>query len=194
MNAVSRQTKRSSRTRDAAKCVDQTILKAKNTTEAYFEAQIMPRFADGRMLSNVPTAFECFDSDGKKLVRRKKRFRWPSSHSGVATRNQALLRLNHYHAQTRRVIVNITGNRDLWYLKRNYQNNSVGTRHTIVLIFAAMHRLSELARYDPAGLDKHLSGQANWLLSEFIQGSLDQFVDQIASEITGRQFWPPKVR
>ncbi|QRF68497.1 YaaC family protein [Rhodobacteraceae bacterium PD-2] len=102
--------------------------------------------------------------------------------------------LQNYHAQTRRLVVNITGNRDLWYLKKQSDNNKAGGRHTVLLVFAAMHRLSELSRYDPAGLDRHMSGKANWLISEFVEGCLDQFIDQIATEITGCQFWPPKVR
>lgn len=169
-------------------------VKKGNSSEAYFEAEIIPRFSDGRMLSNIPSSFECFSQDGKMIVRRKKCFKWAASRASSEEKKRAKSRIGNYHAQTRRIVVNISGNRDLWYLKRQQPSNSVGMRHTLVLMFAAMHRLSELARYDPAGLDRHLAGQANWLLSEFIHGSVDQFVDQIASEITGCQFWPPKVR
>ena len=60
--------------------------------------------------------------------------------------------------------------------------------HDMTLIYAAMHRLSELARYSPDVLDKHFSGQHNWLMMEFISSALDQFIDDIASEITGQDF------
>jgi hypothetical protein len=43
-------------------------------------------------------------------------------------------------------------------------------------------------------LASHLSGQKNWLLSEFIQMSPVQFIDEMASEITGYQFLMPNVR
>lgn len=169
-------------------------VRKRGSREAWFEAEIIPRFADQRMLANVPSSFECFDFEDRKYVRRRKRFRWMAARDARSDKDAALVRLSNYHAQTRRVVVNIAGNRDLWYLKRDQPDNPVGTRHVLVLMFAAMHRLSELSRYDPRGLDRHLSGQANWLLTEFISGSLDQFIDQIASEITGCQFWPPKVR
>ena len=57
-----------------------------------------------------------------------------------------------------------------------------------------MHRLSELCRYRPHELAAHLAGQKNWLLSEFIQQSPNQFIDEIASELTGHQFLVPNVR
>lgn len=169
-------------------------VRKRNSTEAWFEAEVIPRFSDMRMLSNIPNSFECCEREGKMIVRRKKRFKWFKTRDSRASKSAAVSRLCHYHATTRRIVVNISGNRDLWYLKRHQDINPVGMRHTLVLMFAAMHRLSELSRYDPKGLDRHLSGQANWLLTEFIHGSMDQFIDQISSEITGCQFWPPKVR
>ena len=50
------------------------------------------------------------------------------------------------------------------------------------------------SRYDPLQLDRLLAGQKNWLLSEFIEMSPSQFIDEIASEITGYQFLVPNVR
>lgn len=163
------------------------------STEAWFEAEVDPRFSDARSLKNIPDSFECNDQSGKKTVRRKKRFRWHRGKCGKNERMKAVNRLSRYHAKTRRLIVNISGNEDLWYLKRSNPQNSIGHFHVLTLVFAAMHRLSELSRYDPNGLDRHLDGQANWLLSEFIENSLDQFIDQISSEITGCQFRPPKL-
>src|SRR4051812_26852549 len=52
----------------------------------------------------------------------------------------------------------------------------------------------EICRYRPLELASHLSGQKNWLLSEFIQMSPVQFIDEIASELTGHQFLMPNVR
>lgn len=169
-------------------------VKKNHSSEAYFEAEILPRFTDNRSLANIPSSFECSDHEGKKIVRRKKCFSWYNGRTNALQKKQAVVRLQSYHKTTRRAVVSISGNRDLWYLKRTIPRNSVGHRHTLILMFAAMHRLSELARYDPAGFDRHLSGQGNWLLTEFIENVTDQFVDQIATEVTGRQFWPPKVR
>jgi hypothetical protein len=51
-----------------------------------------------------------------------------------------------------------------------------------------------LCRYKPIELAAFLSGQKNWLLSEFIQMAPNQFIDEIASEITGYQFMTPNTR
>jgi hypothetical protein len=57
-----------------------------------------------------------------------------------------------------------------------------------------MHRLSELTRYRPAELASLLNTQKNWLLTEFIEMSPQQFVDEIAAEMTGHQILVPNVR
>jgi hypothetical protein len=62
------------------------------------------------------------------------------------------------------------------------------------MTLAAMHRLSELCRYRPIELASFLAGQRNWLISEFIQQTPEQFIDEIASELTGHQIMVPNVR
>lgn len=174
---------------------DACYVKHGQSREAWFQATIVPRYSDGRILGSLPASFETFqEGNGKTTVRRKRRFNWYHGRCSASQKKQAHARLATYHASTRRVVCNISGDRDLWYIKKSIADNPAGSRHTICLIFAAMHRLSELARYDPKGLDKHLSGKANWLLVEFINHSTAQFIDQIATEITGFQFWPPKLR
>ena len=164
------------------------------TREAWFCAEIIPRYSDQRTLQHLPRSFETRQDGGKKLLIRSKRFNWYFGRTSRREKTNANHRLQRYHSSLRRVVCNISGARDLWYIKKYNRSNKGGARHTIVLIFAAMHRLSELSRYDPGVLDKHLSGQANWLLVEFINHSMDQFIDQVATEITGFQFWPPKMR
>jgi hypothetical protein len=51
-----------------------------------------------------------------------------------------------------------------------------------------MHRLSEMTRYAPQALVKHLDKNHSWLLTEFINKSPLQFIDEISSEITGNDF------
>ena len=67
-------------------------------------------------------------------------------------------------------------------------------RSSLTLTYAALHKLSELARYSPIRLKKHFDSQHNWLLSEFINVSLEHFIDQISSEITGMEFAQPGIR
>ena len=164
------------------------------TSEGWFEAQVVPRYADKRILRHIPKSFEFFEHNGSTYVRRRKRFKWLMGRSNKKDKTRAVARLANYHATVRRVIVPISGNRDLWYLKKSLANNALSERHTLSIIFAAVHRLSELSRYDPKGLDRHLCGSANWLISEFIEHASHQFIDQISSEITGFQFWRPGVR
>lgn len=48
-----------------------------------------------------------------------------------------------------------------------------------------MHWLSELVRYNPAIYNKLLSTKQNWLVKEFLDICLPQFIDAISCEITG---------
>ena len=57
-----------------------------------------------------------------------------------------------------------------------------------------MHRLSELARYEPFVLVNHFKLTQNWLLTEFIKGAPIEFIDQISCEITNQNFMQPAVR
>lgn len=98
------------------------------------------------------------------------------------------LRLANYLYARRKDLQYICSSNDLWYLKRNDLTQSIINRNPIVLTYAAMHRLSELARYQPNILKSHLEKDASWLLNEFIDKSLIQFLDQISSEITGKNF------
>lgn len=88
----------------------------------------------------------------------------------------------------------INGAQTLWYIKATVRGNSRILRQTTTLTLAAMHRLSEVCRYAPMQLVKYLEGQKNWLLSEFIKMSGIQFIDEMASEITGKNVMTPNVR
>lgn len=169
-------------------------VKKEGTSEAWFQARVVAGYADRRKLKNIPSSFEATNRDGVWYIRRKKRFTWIKGKSSHEQVESAIRRLTNYHRTTRRVILPICGDRELWYFKKSSSSNPVSERHVLAIIFAATHRLSELSRYDPKGLERHLAGSANWLLTEFIEHSSKQFIDQIASEITGCQFWPPGMR
>ncbi|OUC12626.1 MAG: hypothetical protein B0A82_21345 [Alkalinema sp. CACIAM 70d] len=59
------------------------------------------------------------------------------------------------------------------------------------MLFVAMHKLSELSRYDPITLAPHLDTQHNWIFIEFLQVAPAQFINHIACEITGKEFVEP---
>ncbi|WP_321575008.1 YaaC family protein [Paraburkholderia franconis] len=114
---------------------------------------------------------------------------WATANSPTNAELDALCQLN---ASLRRVFHYINGAHTLWYLKTtgSYEIN----RMPITLTLSAMHRLSEICRYKPSQLQSYLDGQKNWLLSEFVAMTPAQFLDEIASEMTGHQIMIPNVR
>jgi hypothetical protein len=96
-----------------------------------------------------------------------------------------------YHKKIRKRIVPIYSSENRWYLKKSVAGHDKLVNSQLVLIFAAMHRLSELSRYDPVAFSVHLNVNHNWLVSEFIRTAPNQFIYGIASEITGLEFIKP---
>lgn len=95
------------------------------------------------------------------------------------------------HRKVRKHLYYIHGQSKLWYMKSNNGSKRIINRSTLTIAYSAMHRLSELARYEPVLLSKHLESDHNWLLSEFIRIAPHQFIDELASELTGEEFMPP---
>jgi len=76
----------------------------------------------------------------------------------------------------------------LWYLKRQrLANSAILNVNNMTIILAAMHRFSEIVRYKPEQLNKLMHSKENWLIHEFLTLALDQFIDEIAAEITGEE-------
>lgn len=88
----------------------------------------------------------------------------------------------------------IAGAQTLWYAKAVVRGPRRLSRSPLTSTLLAMHRLSEICRYKPMQLASFLAGQKNWLLTEFIQMSPPQFIDELAAELTGLQFMTPNVR
>lgn len=82
----------------------------------------------------------------------------------------------------------IKSNSRLWYLKRTHLGNpDVINLSTMTINMAVMHRLSEIARYKPEQLGRLMESKENWLIHEFITQSLDQFIDELAAQITRQE-------
>jgi hypothetical protein len=161
------------------------FIKKDSSSESWFSFELEESYANQHTINKLPSYYERdIGRENAFVIRNKRRFRWKR------TDQHRLSKLVKYHRKIRKDLYYISGLTRLWYIKRTGVNNII-SRHTMPLMFAGMHRLSELSRYDPITLSKHLTSQQNWLLSEFIKKATDQFVDEISSEITGEEFMTP---
>lgn len=169
------------------------FVRQSNGSEAWFCAEITDaKYCDVKVMARQ-RGWEIDKSESDKFViRRKRRFRWDTSRG--TKKSDRMTRLLKYHEKIRRDIKYIYGDQRLWYYKRN--DRGAGILHWPIpsLIFVAMHRLSELTRYDPKKLLNHFECQHNWLLTEFMNQGVDNFIDQVASDITGHELMVPGYR
>lgn len=81
----------------------------------------------------------------------------------------------------------IKSSKRLWYLRRsNLGSSDIINANSMLIEMAAMHRFSEIVRYKPEQLARLMDSKENWLTHEFLSHALDQFIDEIAAEITGQ--------
>lgn len=102
-------------------------------------------------------------------------------------------KLREAHRKLRFRCVYIAGLTRLWYMKLSKPAKHQVNYPTLGLMFMALHRISELARYTPQKLDALFESNANWVLSEFLNLVLPQFIDECSSEITGHDTMPPGI-
>lgn len=166
------------------------LVRDKDKRKAWLQLELEAEHSNQRVLTRLESLnYELeiiTDKSSNYVIRSKKRFTWEVQRNLPDEANA--LRLANYLYARRKDLQYICSSNDLWYLKRNDLTQSIINRNPIVLTYAAMHRLSELARYQPNILKSHLEKDASWLLNEFIDKSLIQFLDQISSEITGKNF------
>ena len=160
------------------------------SSESWFCAEISDKkLQTEHTINKLPDGFERDMGLPKEwVIRRKKRFDWKR---GKGERAANLARLRSYHQSTRADVQYIHGPMRLWYFKRGGVPTGAIARSPMTLTFAAMHRISSIARYQPLILAKHFDSKHNWLLSEFLATALHQFCDELASEITGQEFMIP---
>ncbi len=162
----------------------------KTLKKGWLETKLEAEYSNKTTISKLK-GFEIdpyYDNTDCYVIRLKKRFKWNAIRNQPDTDSRTAFKT--YYKNHRNKFRYIYSANKLWYIKRNdlTNNNSVIDRNPLILMFGAMHRLSEMSRYDPNTLDKHLSGKSGWLLSEFITKSIYQFIDMISSEITGDDF------
>ena len=169
--------------------------------QARFEADIPIEHSAGQVIRTFPASFRVRDLDEEE---------WDESHceSGIAVESvdtfawsgsrratdADIAALCDFHRRIRLDIIYISGAKPVWYLKRNLSAYENIRRNTLTMMFMAMHRVSEIARYKPVEFNKLLSSSRNWLIFEFIRVAQNQFIDEIAAEITGLEVSPAGVR
>jgi len=163
-----------------------SFMRKDGSKEAWFQAEVDRRYINANTKKTIQPGFELFEENGKYCIRRKRRFRWSGRQIEAS-----ISEFKRYHKQIRRRIIPIYSSSNRWYLKKSVAGHDKLVNSQLVLIFAAMHRLSELSRYDPIALAGHFNVNHNWLLAEFIRAAPGQFVYGIASEITGLEFIKP---
>ncbi|MBU3135815.1 YaaC family protein [Clostridium gasigenes] len=162
----------------------------KDRGKGWFEIKLENEYSNKKSLNKIKgySIDKYYNDSYEYILRRNKTFKW------ICNRNrpdeESIENFNTYHKKIRKQLEYIYSPNELWYFKRNdlKETGKVINRNTLVLTFAAMHKLSELARYEPNILKKYLEKDQNWVISEFINKSLVQFIDNISSEITGDDF------
>lgn len=156
--------------------------------EGWFQFELEQSYSNKSTLNKL-TGYgvdNYYDNSQRYILRRNKTFKWETTRNkptAISSNSFA-----NYYKKIRNDLLYIYSPNELWYIKRKDLTNRIINRNTMVLTMAAMHRLSELSRYEPQTLKKHLEKEQSWLLREFINKSILQFVDNISSEITGVDF------
>lgn len=159
------------------------FVKKENSKEAWLKFEVRGRYANKKALQSIPSNFEHDKGvPDRYVIRMKKRFYW-DIHKSIEDRKKSL---NTYHEKIRTHLYYICGESKLWYIKKDISGNEkLASALSSVLIFSVFHWISELVRYNPKLFSKYMKSKQNWLLHEFINNALDQFVDEVGSEITG---------
>jgi hypothetical protein len=157
-----------------------------DSNEAWFSMELDGRYVTPRTHKILPVGYEVDKGViDKYIVRKKQRFKLE------ANGKLNIDKLIPYHKSVRSDVFPIFAPTNRWYLRKNLTSAAKLDKSQMPLMFAAMHKLSELARYDPIRLAKHLENQQNWIIVEFLKMAPAQFINNIASEITGKEFVKP---
>lgn len=168
--------------------------------QARFQACLPAEHTHGQTLRTLPVGFQARHPDEDemaefgeecKILESVEAFPW----SGARRATDAdIAALTTFHSKLRIDLNYISGTQPYWYVKRNLAGLARINRNNLTLVFMAMHRMSEIARYKPIELSRLLDGRRNWIIHEFIRAAPNQFIDEIAAEITGHEISPAGIR
>lgn len=163
------------------------------SNQVRLHAQISKNFQSSQVIKRIAPKFisdPSADSSSYEIISAASRsFTRPQKPTSAD-----LLELESLQEELRSDLFYINGSETLWYIRSSVAEPKTLARMPLTMTLAAMHRLSELCRYKPMEFASFLGGQKNWLISEFIQLSSEQFIDEIASEMTGHRIMVPNIR
>lgn len=163
----------------------------RSTKRVYFRADITENVPFTTAVKHLPSLFVADPAFGERAIRSEA---FVACRKPTTPSESEIIKIADLNKTLRRELQFINGAEALWYVRGEVTGPARLKRQLPTLILGAMHRLSEICRYKPLQLASLLDGQKNWLLTEFIEMSAIQFIDEIASEITGLQFLVPNVR
>lgn len=150
--------------------------------------KISKKYLQGNAKSYIPSCFELIpdgynkDSNMYCYYRTKrKNYKWD-------IHQPQSIRLNNLEVYYRKIRPNfycIDRGELVWYIKKQLPHTQTINKSPLLLIYAVMHWMSELVRYNPQLFNKFMLSKPNWLINEFVNVGLSQFIDGISSEITG---------
>lgn len=158
---------------------------------AYLTARLSKNFIGQKFIRRLPNSFLADNNQNGEDIRSSLNV---AISSPVISNSSDLSVMEGLQRSLRSDLNYIAGAQTLWYVKSNIAGPKRIQRSPLTLTLMAMHRLSEICRYRPIELSSFLAGQKNWLLTEFVQVSPRQFIDELASELTGFEFMMPNVR
>ena len=130
---------------------DVFFVKKDKSNECWFSAEIDEKYATQHTLNKIDNFFEKdINFEDRLIVRFKDRSIWKGNQTSSSTK------FINYHKKNRKNVQYIAGTSSRWYIKRTNIKESIPLS-SLSITFAAMHRLSELSRYEPITLSKHLN-------------------------------------
>jgi hypothetical protein len=158
------------------------FIKADESDAFYLRFMVRSNFANRHTAKKICSLGFRLHSDDYSNFISNDSFEWSDLQE---KKNESLRQAIEFHKKQRRNIHYEVNTILKWYLKRTGINHTVD-KHPLTIMLAGMKKVSELARYTPVSLVKYLNSKENWLLTEFIENSPKQFIDQISCEITNQ--------
>lgn len=158
-----------------------------NDSKLYLKFELDKSFFPSNAV-NIPTAMLDSIKNDFSVYASENNFVLRSKDGGKRNQDSLSAEFKELNRKLRSDFQYIRSNNRLWYIKRKISTNQNEIDLNDMLItMAAMHRISEIVRYKPEQMGNIMKSKENWLIHEFLTLSLDQFIDEIAAEITGQE-------